>query len=139
MHNNESLKIVEIFKYLDLKVPSNLRQNVINGQKQERDHIICLRIHAITEKLSVGSSRNAIFDTLVTLLLLHEVEVSGDSIPISTLKEFERILLRNLSKTRNKHNIQPLFLETISLLIEIVALERVVQIAIHAQGNFNLS
>ena len=85
MHNNESLKIVEIFKYLDLKVPSNLRQNVINGQKQERDHIICLRIHAITEKLSVESSKN-IIQHFGDIGASNGVDLQGNNIPKSTWK-----------------------------------------------------
>ena len=65
MYNNESLECVESFKYLGLKVPSNHRWNecATSAYRQEGEHIMHLRTHAIMEILSVGFSRNT-FSTL---------------------------------------------------------------------------
>ena len=87
------------------------------------------------EILSVGSSRN-LFDTLVTLVLLYGVEVWGGSIPKSTWKEFENV--QKLFRTKFQQVKKPtlytvLLLETGSISIEIMAMERVVEYILKVQ------
>ena len=69
------------------------------------------------------------FNTLVTLVLLYGVEVWGGSIPKSTWKEFENVQKHFLTKFLQVKKQTPytLLLKTGSHLIEIMAMERVVE------------
>ena len=86
------LKALKALNTLALKF-----SQIINGMKviptpkrRERGYIMHLRTHAMVEKLNVRYSRN-VFSSLVTPMLLYEVEGWGSSIPKSNWDKFENV------------------------------------------------
>ena len=79
-------------------------------------------------------SQEIFFDTLVTPVLLYRVEVWGGSIPKSTWKEFENVQKHFLTKFLQVKKQTPYtLLETGSLPIEILTMERVVEYMLKVQ------
>ena len=131
MYNNEPLECVESFKYLGLEVPSNHRWNECATRRLEAGK---RAYYAFENTCNLGDIKcwvlkKYLFNTLVTPVLLYGVEVWGGSIPKSTWKAFENVQKHFLTKFLQVKKQTPytlLLLETGSLPIEIMAMERVV-------------
>ena len=117
-------------QYLDLQVLSNHRWNECATRRLEAGK---RAYYAFENTCNLGDIKcwvlkKYLFDT-VTPVLLYGVEVWGGNIPKFTWKEFENVRKHFLTKLLQVKKQTPytlLLLETGSLPIEIMAMERVV-------------
>ncbi|MCO5599235.1 hypothetical protein L7F22_053336 [Adiantum nelumboides] len=131
VYNKESVQVVESFKYLGLEVTANHKwkdcamRHLEAGKRAD---------YAFENMCNVGEIKCSalnkyLFDTLVTSVLLYEVEVWGGSISKSTWKEFENVqkrFLTNVFQVKTQTPYMLLLLESGSLPIEVMGMERVV-------------
>ena len=138
MYNNEPLESVKSFKYLGLEVLSNHRWNECASHHLEAGK----RAYYAFENICNGGEitcwvlKKYLFVTLVLPVLLYGVEVWGGSISKSTWKEFETVqkrFLMNFLQVKSQTQYMFLLLETGSLPIEIMAMERVVAYMLKVQ------
>ena len=90
VYNNETLKVVERFKYLVLEVSTNHKWHECAMEAGKRAY------YALENMCNAGDVKcwvlkKYLFDTLVTQVLLYGVKVWGESISKSTWKEFENV------------------------------------------------
>ncbi|MCO5599234.1 hypothetical protein L7F22_053335 [Adiantum nelumboides] len=131
VYNKESVQVVESFKYLDLEVTANHKwkdcamRHLEAGKRAD---------YAFENMCNVGEIKCSalnkyLFDTLVTSVLLYGVEVWRGSISKSTWKEFENVqkrFLTNVFQVKTQTPYMLLLLESGSLPIEVMGMERVV-------------
>ena len=138
VYNNEPLEVVESFKYLGLEIPHNHKWNECAMRRLEAGK---RAYYAFENMCNVGeikcwALKKYLFDALVTPVLLYGVEVWGGSISKSTWKEFEKLQKRFLSnffqvKAQTPYTL--LLLESGSLPIEVMAMERLVGYMLRVQ------
>ena len=128
VYNNQPLEVIDSFKYLGLKVPSNHKWKGCAMQCLEAKNraYYAFKNMCNAGEIKCWALKKYLFDTLVTLLLLYGVEARGGSIAMSTWKEFESVQKRFLNnffqvKTQTPYMLLPL--ESGSLPIEILGMQ----------------
>lgn len=132
IYNNEQLETVDSFKYLGLEVPSNHKWKDCAMHRLEAGK---RAYYAFENMCNVGdikclALKKYLFDTLVTPVLLYGVEVWGGSISKTTWREFENVqkrFLTNFFQVKTQTPYMLLLLESGSLSIEVLGMQRVVE------------
>ena len=140
VYKNEPLEVVDSFKYLGLEVPSNHKWRDCAMRRLEAGK---RAYYAFENMCNVGeikcwALKKYLFDTLVTPVLLYGVEVWGGSISKSTWKDFENVqkrFLTNFLQVKTQTPYMLLLLESGSLPIEVMGMERVVEYMLKMQQN----
>ncbi|MCO5587893.1 hypothetical protein L7F22_041845 [Adiantum nelumboides] len=140
VYNNETLEVVESFKYLGLEVPSNHKWHECAMRRLE---VGKRAYYAFENMCNAGNIKcwvlkKYLFDALVTPVLLYGIEVWGGSISKSTWKEFENVqkrFLTNFLQVKTQTPYMLLLLESGSLPIEVMGMERVVEYMIKMRLN----
>ncbi|RYA37889.1 hypothetical protein DD603_24155, partial [Enterobacter cloacae complex sp. 2DZ2F2B] len=132
VYNNETLEVVESFKYLGLEVPSNHKWKDCAMRRLEAGKRAYYAFENMCNagEIKCWALKKYLFDTLVTPVLLYGVEVWGGSIGKSTWKEFENVqkrFLTNFLQVKTQTPYMLLLLESGSLPIEVLGMERVVE------------
>ncbi|MCO5550705.1 hypothetical protein L7F22_004195 [Adiantum nelumboides] len=131
VYNKEPLEVVESFKYLGLEVPANHKWKdcAMRCLEAEKRTYYAFENMCNAEEIKCWALKKYLFDTLVTPVLLYGVEVWGGSISKSTWKEFENVQKRfliNVFQVKTQTSYMLLLLESGSLPIEVMGMERVV-------------
>jgi len=136
VYNNETLEVVESFKYLGLEVPANHKWHECAMRLLEAGKRAYYELENMCNAGDVKCwiLKKYLFDTLVTPVLLYGVEVWGGSISKSTWKEFENVqkrFLTNFLQVKTQTPYVLLLLESgclpIEVPIEVMDIERVVE------------
>ena len=115
VQQNETLEVVESFKYLGLEVPANHKWHECAMRRLEAGK---RAYYAFENMCNAGNIKcwvlkKYLFDILVTPVLLYVVEVWGGSISKSTWKAFKMpksVFLQTFFMLRHKHHICSYFL-----------------------------